>query len=288
MNKKIGIVLSGGGAKGAFEIGVLKVLLEKIKTDKDVLHSVAGTSIGALNGAFVVANQFSDLERIWLSWNNNNCPLVQTEWYGNWVSMLIRGYMYNTEPVRDFFVKNLSVDNIFNSPIKYINTMVRLGDGEPKLGGNLSQTNNPDLAIREIMASMAFIPGTESVTIDGQEYVDGGFRDTIPVKALIENSEKLDKIYIINVNTQNRMWNNKIQKNSNSSLLGRFSFAYDEIIWDETNRSDIEIGRLKFWNSDAYKVIYPEFVKLSTANFDSDLIKESYLHGIEVANKIKD
>jgi NTE family protein len=288
MNKKIGIVLSGGGAKGAFEIGVLKVLLEKIKTDGDVLHSVAGTSIGALNGAFVVANQFSDLERIWLSWNNNNCPLVQTEWYGNWVSMLIRGYMYNTEPVRDFFVKNLSVDNIFNSPIKYINTMVRLGDGEPKLGGNLSQTNNYDLVIREIMASMAFIPGTESVTIDGQEYVDGGFRDTIPVKALIENSEKLDKIYIINVNTQNRMWNNKIQKNSNSSLLGRFSFAYDEIIWDETNRSDIEIGRLKFWNSDAYKVIYPEFVKLSTANFDSDLIKESYLHGIEVANKIKD
>ena len=288
MNKKIGIVLSGGGAKGAFEIGVLKVLLEKIKTDGDVLHSVAGTSIGALNGAFVVANQFSDLERIWLSWNNNNCPLVQTEWYGNWVSMLIRGYMYNTEPVRDFFVKNLSVDNIFNSPIKYINTLVRLGDGEPKLGGNLSQTNNYDLVIREIMASMAFIPGTESVTIDGQEYVDGGFRDTIPVKALIENSEKLDKIYIINVNTQNRMWNNKIQKNSNSSLLGRFSFAYDEIIWDETNRSDIEIGRLKFWNSDAYKVIYPEFVKLSTANFDSDLIKESYLHGIEVANKIKD
>ena len=288
VNKKIGIVLSGGGAKGAFEVGVLKVLLDKINKNGDVLHSISGTSIGALNAAFVASGQFSDLERIWLMWDEKNCPLIQTEWYGNWLSMFIRGYMYNSEPLRDFFIKNLNVGALMESPVKYLNTSVRLGDGELRLGGNVFQKTNPDLAIKEIMASMAFIPGTESVTIDGVEYVDGGFRDTVPVKALIENSDKLDKIYIINVNTKKRMWNNKIIKNSNASLLGRFAFAYDEIIWDEANRSDIEIGRLRFWNTDEYRVIYPEFVKLSTANFDSHLIREAYLQGIEITNSIKD
>lgn len=286
MNKKIGIVLSGGGAKGAFEVGVLKVLLNKINRDGDVLVGVSGTSIGAFNGAFVASGQFEDLEKIWLSWNLKNCPLIQSDWYGNITSLLVKGYMYNSEPVKAFFQKNLNISSLYNSPIKYINTQVRLGDGELRLGGNVFQKNNQDLSIREIMASMAFIPGTPSVTIDGQEYGDGGFRDTVPVKALIENSDKMDKIYIINVNPEKRTWNPALTKNNNSGLVAKLKFIYDDILWDEANRSDIEIGKLKFWKDDAYQVIHPETVNLSTTDFDSKLIAEAYEHGLKIADKV--
>ena len=48
---KVGLVLSGGGAKGAYQVGALKALQE-LGTTIDV---VAGASIGALNGAVLVS-----------------------------------------------------------------------------------------------------------------------------------------------------------------------------------------------------------------------------------------
>lgn len=283
--KKIGIVLSGGGAKGSFEVGVLDVLLEKIEKDGDKLVGISGTSIGAMNAAFVASKQFDTLKKAWFSWNLKNCPLIQTDWYGNWVTMFIRGYMYHPEPLTDFFVKNLNVNALFSSGINYINTMVRMGDGELFLGGNTTARKRDDITIKEIMASMAFVPGTPSVNIEGVEYGDGGFRDTVPVKALIENCEKMDKIYIVNVNPEKRTWNPNLTNNTNKGLGAKLIFMYDDILWDEANRSDIEIGKLKFWNSETYEVIYPEKMTLSTAEFDDKKIKDMYAHGIEVAKR---
>ncbi|MFE7182083.1 patatin-like phospholipase family protein [Streptomyces erythrochromogenes] len=48
---RIGLVLSGGGAKGAYHVGVLRYLAE-IGTE---VHAIAGASIGALNGAVLAA-----------------------------------------------------------------------------------------------------------------------------------------------------------------------------------------------------------------------------------------
>ena len=59
---KIGMVLSGGGARGALEVGAMKVILKKIMPDL-----IIGTSIGSINGAFVASGGTADeLEEIWL------------------------------------------------------------------------------------------------------------------------------------------------------------------------------------------------------------------------------
>ena len=55
------LVLSGGGAKGAFQLGALLRLADMGYT-YDV---IAGVSVGALNGALVALDRLSDLERIW-------------------------------------------------------------------------------------------------------------------------------------------------------------------------------------------------------------------------------
>jgi len=49
---KVGLVLSGGGAKGAYQVGVVKALVEMgVQVD-----AIAGASIGALNGAVLAAS----------------------------------------------------------------------------------------------------------------------------------------------------------------------------------------------------------------------------------------
>lgn len=58
---KIGLCLTGGGAKGAFQAGVLKGLYEKGIYPK----VVTGTSIGAINGYFLIRDSMDELERFW-------------------------------------------------------------------------------------------------------------------------------------------------------------------------------------------------------------------------------
>ncbi|EOC7460629.1 patatin-like phospholipase family protein [Vibrio cholerae] len=74
MNKmKVGLVLSGGGAKGAYQVGVIKALAE-LGTE---IHAVSGASIGSLNGAILASASSLDdgaahLEEIWLELANNS------------------------------------------------------------------------------------------------------------------------------------------------------------------------------------------------------------------------
>ncbi|WP_295451236.1 patatin-like phospholipase family protein [uncultured Thiodictyon sp.] len=75
-NIEVGLVLSGGGAKGAYHVGVLKALLEMGVR----INAIAGASIGALNGA-VLASAPSlkvGVERMDNLWNTlaNTPPLA--------------------------------------------------------------------------------------------------------------------------------------------------------------------------------------------------------------------
>ena len=69
---KIGMVFSGGGHRGAFQVGILKAL-SQIGIEPSV---IAGTSIGALNGAIVASSSsmldaVEKLESLWLRLNTS-------------------------------------------------------------------------------------------------------------------------------------------------------------------------------------------------------------------------
>ena len=61
---KLGLVFSGGGAKGAYQIGVWKALKE-LGIDKQV-KAVSGTSVGALNAALFCQGNYETAEKLWL------------------------------------------------------------------------------------------------------------------------------------------------------------------------------------------------------------------------------
>jgi len=290
MNKKIGIVHAGGGAKGSFGVGVLENLLKKIKRDEDQLVAIAGTSIGAMNMAFVASDQLEVLKKSWLSWNLKNCPLIQYDFFDSSIDLIIKGYMYKSKPLYNFFKKNLNAYALIGSKINYMNNMVRLGDGEMFYGGNHNKNKSEDLIIKEIMASMAFIPGTPAVEINGVQYVDGGFRDTVMVKGFIENNEKIDHIYIINVNPAKRNWDNQLLKKNFLGLQKKLYFLLNDILWYDGLWADIEIGQLKYWNPENYTVISPTEIYseniIASSDFDDKKIKKYYEHGLEISEKL--
>lgn len=54
-NSKIGIVLSGGGSRAAYQVGALKALNEQTSLSSEKIKVVAGTSIGAVNSLILAA-----------------------------------------------------------------------------------------------------------------------------------------------------------------------------------------------------------------------------------------
>ena len=76
MGKKA-LVLCGGGAKGAYQAGVIKALYDR---GINKFNSIAGTSIGAINGYFLFTENVDKLEEIWTNINKNIKNSMRTLW----------------------------------------------------------------------------------------------------------------------------------------------------------------------------------------------------------------
>ena len=75
MNREYGLVFDGGGARGAYQIGAWKALEEAgVK-----INAVAGTSVGALNGALVCMGSVEQAEHIWEEMTFSNVMDVEDE-----------------------------------------------------------------------------------------------------------------------------------------------------------------------------------------------------------------
>ena len=279
---KVGIVLSGGGAKGAFEVGALSILLPYLKRNGHELVAISGTSIGAFNGAFVASKQFHELERIWYDWDSKNCELVRPPFLSPYLSLFTHGYMFNTPS--KFLREKLDADALLKSNIKYTNVLIRAADGFTRVGGNV-QNKSTDILYQEILASMAAAPVTPVVTVDGHAYVDGGFRDTIPVRAMLDSVQKPDRVYVIAVNPKDRIWNPAIASAKGGSFFKRINFAFNDILWDEAHRNDIDEGKRKMRSDKNYIVVYPEYAITTAADFSQKKIREAIAHGKDMMNR---
>src|SRR5512143_1220139 len=102
MAKKTALVLSGGGAKGAFQVGAEKYAREVKGYRWDV---IAGVSVGALNGAMLAMGKYQRLFDIWNTISNDR---VYTGGF-NLLSIikLIFGAksFYGNEPLRRMLVQ---------------------------------------------------------------------------------------------------------------------------------------------------------------------------------------
>ena len=76
LTKEYGLVLDGGGARGAYQIGAWKALREAGVH----INAVAGTSVGALNGALICMGDLEKAEKIWSEMTFSRVMDVDDAW----------------------------------------------------------------------------------------------------------------------------------------------------------------------------------------------------------------
>ena len=76
LTKEYGLVLDGGGARGAYQIGAWTALEEAgVK-----VCAVAGTSVGALNGALICMDSVENAQKVWAEMKFSRVMDVDDEW----------------------------------------------------------------------------------------------------------------------------------------------------------------------------------------------------------------
>ena len=116
----LAVVLSGGGAKGAYELGVWKAL-KKLHIKYDI---VTGTSIGALNGMMMVQKEYYKCLRLWKNINYDtifeNFKKVNNsqEMYLEYLNKLVNGGI-DTSKIEQLINNYYKPQKLYNSKIKY-------------------------------------------------------------------------------------------------------------------------------------------------------------------------
>ncbi|TGL90724.1 patatin-like phospholipase family protein [Leptospira congkakensis] len=172
MAKKRALVLSGGGARGAYQAGVLKYL-EEIHWKPDI---ICGTSVGAINACAIGSGMNSSrLSELWLKLNQKNI-MRYSVW--NMLKGLFRRKYYplvETYPLKKFIHEHMDFTALNESKTKVIISAVNI------LTSELKFFENPGLRIEHILASSAIPMIFPWQMIDGEPYWDGGVMANTPI-----------------------------------------------------------------------------------------------------------
>jgi NTE family protein len=197
------LVLQGGGALGAYECGVYKVLSERL----DDLSIISGTSIGAIN-AGVIARNFgapdrgvSALEAFWHDlafprfpdWGSNPWMRLLGSFQAVATSMTFGnphlflpdlfggGAPYSTNPMRQTVAATMGTYLKDTLP-RLIVTAVELEKSQPRAFDSAEGDITPD----HIVASGSLPPGFPPTEIEGSHYWDGGLWSNTPLSDVLK------------------------------------------------------------------------------------------------------
>jgi len=190
MNNKIGLVFSGGGGKGAYEIGVWKALEEFGIAEN--ISVVSGTSVGALNAALFAQGCYQTAEEAWLGISPSDILHINIEQI---VKLLISLGLPGSNVTR---LVGLLRTGIFSRAglSRIIDTYLDKGLVQrkgrtafahctrvPFQGHTFSLCGETKERMKEILLASSAIPGAFGAQrIDGHSYIDGFFTSNTPIE----------------------------------------------------------------------------------------------------------
>lgn len=203
LTKEYGLILDGGGARGAYQIGAWKALVEAgVK-----VNALAGTSVGALNGALIAMGDVKQAEKIWSEMKFSRVMDVDDEW--------MERLFNNENTLGEILVemrKKLSDGGVDITPLK--NLIHEIVDEQKiresgielcLLTFSVSAMKELDLSIHDIpeglledfLLASAYLIGFKNEKLHGQTYVDGGIINNVPTNSLVKRGyENLIQIRI--------------------------------------------------------------------------------------------
>jgi len=183
------LVLSGGGSKGAFQVGALKYFAEQNYT----YNKFCGVSVGAINAAHLAmhkdfAKGVESLERLWLDLNTES---VHRRWFPfGYFHALWKLSARDSSPLQELINCKFDIAKLRETGNKLYVGAVSLRTREYRL----FDQDCPNI-VEAIIGSSAFPGMLEPGYIEDQYWVDGGVRNVTPLKAAIQSgANKIDAI----------------------------------------------------------------------------------------------
>jgi NTE family protein len=203
------LVLQGGGALGAYQVGVFEALHEAgIEPDW-----VIGTSIGAINAAIIAGNKpqhrLARLRELWARFQQ--APQFQALQYFSTFAQGIPGFFsprlpgwggvdtasyYSTAPLRETLASLVDFDVLNDAHPRLTVGAVNVKSGELRY----FDSRDGALGLDEVMASAALPPGFPAIRVDGEAFWDGGLYSNTPLEAVLDDNPRRDSvIFSVNV-----------------------------------------------------------------------------------------
>lgn len=196
VTKEYGLVLDGGGARGAYQIGAWKALKEAgIR-----ICAVSGTSVGALNGALVCMDDLEKAEKIWREMEFSRVMDVDDDWMEQLfqgthslgeilteVRKILGEGGVDITPLKNLIHEMVDEKKIRSSGKELCIQTLSLSD---RRGLDLSLPDIPEGKLEDFLLASAYLLGFKNEKMDGKRYLDGGFVDNVPVSALIDRGYK--------------------------------------------------------------------------------------------------
>jgi len=188
-----GLVLEGGGAKGAYHIGALKAL-EELNIE---IEAVAGTSIGAMNGAMFVQNKLDLAYDYWYNISTSKVLDIEDKYLSELLNLSINqnnlSYFINKAKevlqnrgldnsfLREILEENIDEEYLRKSNINFAIVTLSLSDLKPL---ELFLEDIPEGKVIDYIMASSYLPAFKMQRIDGKILIDGGFYENLPIKTL--------------------------------------------------------------------------------------------------------
>jgi NTE family protein len=292
MIMKRALVLSGGGSKGAFEVGALSYLLERGNFDFQI---VTGTSVGALNAAYLgqarnhreLRELGQELKQLWLKIKGNS-DLFQSGIFGNLWRLLFHNTLYNPLGLKRLIYDKIVPARLFHSRIVVKVTVVSFESGELLCVDSRRPELQPDF-LSYVLASASIPFFFPPVSIAGHHWYDGGLRDLTPLSAAIKESP--DEIVVITTFPVNPSLQPVLPSSKPGSAL-KVILRTMEILLSEISVNDLQLAQAinkAWWRYPGKKPIPiriiapPKPLTGDSLNFDAGQIRTNLTAGYEAA-----
>lgn len=196
LTKEYGLVLDGGGARGAYQVGAWKALKEAgVK-----IIAVAGTSVGALNGALVCMDDLGQAEHIWREMTFSRVMDVDDEWMERLfhkestlgeVLTEMKKYLadggVDVTPLRNLIHGVIDEEKIRKSGLEFCLLTFSVSDLKEL---DLSIHDIPEGMLEDFLLASAYLVGFKNEKIHGKKYIDGGVINNVPLNSLVKRGYK--------------------------------------------------------------------------------------------------
>ena len=183
-----GLVLAGGGARGAYEVGAWRAI-----SDLGLeIGAICGTSIGSINGAAFAQGDADKAERLWRDIsaadvvdmsNMNGAKMVSLKNIKAVLEEFKKNKGMSMQPLEDILRDIIDEEKLLKSPVDFGLMTYSLTDFSEAA---MFKNDIPKGKLIDYLMASACMPGIKTKVIDEKSFIDGCVTDNKPIGMLIE------------------------------------------------------------------------------------------------------